>query len=70
MRNNDRTNIKPKKRKLPQNGIQSIIFTSPSTVRNFLDDHSSIPAHWRILSKGPLTSQALKKAGYESEVFK
>jgi len=62
-------NIKLPKRDLPVNGIDKILFTSPSTVRNFLHDYNKIPAHWKVLSKGPVTRQSLKEAGYESEVL-
>lgn len=62
-------NTKLPKRDLPVNGIDKILFTSPSTVRNFLQDYNKIPAHWKVLSKGPVTRQSLKEAGYESEVL-
>ena len=58
-------NVKPPKRDLPAIPIDQVIFTSPSTVKNFLNDHDTIPAHWDILAKGPVTAQALKEAGYE-----
>lgn len=57
-------NIKPPKRPLPQTWIDAILFTSPSTVRNFLADYGTIPGNWRILSRGPLTSAFLREAGY------
>jgi len=57
-------NIKPVKRPLPQNGIDKILFTSPSTVRNFLEDHGTIPKNWHIISRGPLTSACLREMGY------
>lgn len=62
-------NVKPAKRKLPEDGIQKIIFTSPSTVKNFLKDYKNIPSHWKILSKGTLTQKTLSKSGYQSEVI-
>ena len=62
-------NTKPSKRDLPKNGINKILFTSPSTVKNFLQDYNTIPDHWTILSKGPVTKKSLKEAGYESEVL-
>jgi uroporphyrinogen III methyltransferase/synthase len=58
-------NIKPPKRNLPDISIDQVIFTSPSTVKNFLIDYGTIPAHWDILAKGPVTAQALKEAGYQ-----
>ncbi|MBI3315301.1 MAG: uroporphyrinogen-III C-methyltransferase, partial [Candidatus Omnitrophica bacterium] len=58
-------NIKPPKRDLPDISIDQVIFTSPSTVKNFLADYGTIPAHWDILAKGPVTAKALKEAGYQ-----
>lgn len=57
-------NVKPPRRDLPAEGIDRVVFTSPSTVRNFLRDYGSIPAHWKILSRGPATSRSLREAGY------
>lgn len=62
-------NKKPAKRDLPRFPIHKILFTSPSTVKNFIEHYGTIPLRWQILSKGPLTSQALKKAGYDSEML-
>ncbi len=62
-------NTKPEKKVLPTKEIKTIIFTSPSTVKNFLDDYNVIPAQWTILSKGPVTQRALTEAGYISEVL-
>jgi uroporphyrinogen-III synthase len=62
-------NTKLPKRDLPVAGIDKILFTSPSTVKNFLKDYHAIPGHWKILSKGPVTRESLKEAGYESEVL-
>jgi len=62
-------NTKHPKRDLPFEGIDKILFTSPSTVRNFLQDYHEIPGQWKVLSKGPVTRQSLKEAGYESEVL-
>lgn len=62
-------NTKPDYRELPKKGISNIIFTSPSTVINFLKDYDRIPDNWRIFSRGPLTTQALKEAGYQAEVL-
>ncbi len=61
-------NIKPPKRPLPKEEIQKILFTSPSTVENFLKNYGRIPKGWRILSKGPLTAHHLKNKGYKSEI--
>jgi len=61
-------NTKSPLRKFPQDRIDSVLFTSPSTVKNFLADFGSVPTQWEILCKGPLTQKALKEAGYESEI--
>lgn len=62
-------NTKPRKRPIPQENIRQVLFTSPSTVRNFLEDYGQIPKEWGILSKGIVTSNYLKKAGYENEML-
>lgn len=62
-------NVKPPKRKLPEDGITQVIFTSPSTVRNFLKDYKRIPSHWKVLSKGTFTQRTLSEFGYQSEVI-
>ncbi|MCB9746923.1 MAG: uroporphyrinogen-III C-methyltransferase [Candidatus Omnitrophica bacterium] len=60
-------NEKIEKRDLPKVAIDNIVFTSPSTVKNFLDDYKSIPREWKVWSKGPVTSQYLKEVGYENQ---
>jgi uroporphyrinogen III methyltransferase/synthase len=62
-------NLKPQKRDLPGGRIEAVIFTSPSTVRNFLDDYGEIPRSWRIFSKGPHTQRCLAAKGYLSEIL-
>ncbi len=62
------TNTKPAKRPLPEISIDTIIFTSPSTVKHFIEDYGQIPSSWEILAKGPVTHQALKDSGYESKI--
>ena len=62
-------NTKPLKRDLPNEDIRGIIFTSPSTVQNFLEDYQIIPKHWEILAKGPVTEAVLKQAGYYSRII-
>ena len=57
-------NIKPPKRDLPSVNIDGVIFTSPSTVRNFLIDYGRIPKTWQIMAKGPVTLKTLQEAGY------
>ncbi len=58
-------NVKPSKRPLPDESIDGVIFTSPSTVKNFLQDYGTIPALWHIFAKGPVTAQALQERGYQ-----
>ena len=58
-------NIKPPKRPLPAFPIDGIIFTSPSTLKNFLEDYGTIPDSWQIYAKGPVTEKALIEAGYQ-----
>ncbi len=62
-------NTKPKKRLLPKEDIQAVVFTSPSTVVNFIKDYGKIPASWEILCKGPVSQKALKKFGYEAKII-
>ena len=57
-------NTKPAQRHLPDLNITGVIFTSPSTVRNFLTDYGTIPEHWQIMARGPVTLKALQEAGY------
>ena len=58
-------NIKPARRDLPSLDIKGVIFTSPSTVRNFLTDYATIPDTWQIMARGPLTLKTLQEAGYK-----
>lgn len=60
-------NVKPPKRRLPDQFIDTVIFTSPSTVKNFLKDYDTIPSYWKIYAKGPLTQKTLEEKGYPSE---
>ena len=57
-------NTKPAKRELPSVDINGVIFTSPSTVKNFLTDYGRIPDPWQIMAKGPVTLKTLQEAGY------
>ena len=57
-------NLKPRRQTLPQKGIDVVLFTSPSTVRNFLLNYGRIPGTWKILCKGPVTKEYLQKKGY------
>jgi len=57
-------NTKPAKRDLPSVPIDGVIFTSPSTVQNFLTDYGTIPFSWQIMAKGPVTLKTLQDAGF------
>jgi len=57
-------NTKTPTRDLPSVNIDGVIFTSPSTVQNFLTDYGTIPNSWKILAKGPVTLKTLQEAGY------
>ena len=61
-------NIKTPKKPLPNASIEGVIFTSPSTFQNFLEDYDTIPASWQILAKGPVTAKALQEAGYQPQM--
>lgn len=62
-------NTKPAKRPLPDTEIHTVMFTSPSTVVNFLKDYAKIPATWEILCKGPVSQRMLAKHGYKAAVI-
>ncbi len=62
-------NTKPAKADFSFRQIGKVIFTSPSAVKNFLEDYGAIPSDWQIFAKGLVTQAALKSHGYESEVF-
>ncbi len=58
---------KPAFRPLPEGPIDGVVFTSPSTMRHFLEDHGPIPREWRIFHRGPKTAACLREAGYAGE---
>jgi len=41
--------------------FNEIVFTSPSTVKAFYENYNAIPSHLRIVCKGAVTEDALKK---------
>ena len=57
-------NTKPARKDLPSIPIEGVIFTSPSTVNNFLADYGKIPEFWQIMAKGPVTLKTLQEAGF------
>lgn len=62
-------NIKPKQRPLPDEAIEAVMFTSPSTVVNFLKDYKKIPSSWTIYCKGPVSQKALAEHGYQGKIL-
>ncbi len=62
-------NTKPRKRSLPVEHIDAVVFTSPSTVVNFLKDYGKIPPCWEISCKGPVSQKALQKFGYDAQII-
>ena len=43
------------------NGVDEIVFTSPSTVKGFLEVFGPLPVNKKLLAIGPITEQALRK---------
>ncbi len=62
-------NVKPAKRALPKEQVDAVVFTSPSTVVNFMKDYGKIPSSWEVLCKGPASRKALKKYGYLARII-
>jgi hydroxymethylbilane synthase len=63
-------NICPKIKKQDLEGIDEIVFTSPSTVRNFFNIHQDIPARIKIWAIGPVTQAELEAFKVHSEILK
>lgn len=63
-------NVCPKIKKQDLARIDEIVFTSPSTVKNFLKIHRAIPARVKIWSIGPVTQAQLKAFKIRSEILK
>ncbi|MFH1208071.1 MAG: hydroxymethylbilane synthase [Candidatus Omnitrophota bacterium] len=63
-------NICPKIKKQDLGRIDEIVFTSPSTIRNFLKIHQDIPARIKVWAIGPVTQAQLKKFKVHSEILK
>jgi uroporphyrinogen-III synthase len=62
-------NLKPAHRALPKASIDAAVFTSPSTVVNFIKDYGKIPASWEVLCKGRVSQKALEKFGYKAAII-
>jgi uroporphyrinogen III methyltransferase / synthase len=63
-------NICPKIKKQDLGRIDEVVFTSPSTVKNFLKIHQDIPARIKVWALGPVTQAELKKFEVHSEILK
>jgi uroporphyrinogen III methyltransferase/synthase len=63
-------NICPKIKKQDLGRIDEIVFTSPSTVKNFLKMHPEIPARIKVWAIGPVTQAELKTFKIHSEIVK
>ena len=63
-------NICPKIKKQDLGRIDEIVFTSPSTVKNFLKIHGEIPARIKVWAIGPVTCSELKEHKIHSEIMK
>lgn len=63
------TNTKPPKKPLPQIPVDKVVFSSPSTLDNFLKDYGRIPEGWGVLCKGIRTWKSLREAGYDGEIL-
>jgi len=62
-------NIKPSKlRKVDISKINEIIFTSPSTIKNFIAKYKDIPKGIKIRCIGDVTRAEFKKYGFGGEV--
>jgi uroporphyrinogen III methyltransferase/synthase len=63
-------NICPGIKKQDLGRIDEIVFTSPSTVKNFLKIHSDIPERIKVWAIGPVTQAELQASKVQSEVLK
>lgn len=63
-------NLFPKIKKQNLDRIDEIVFTSPSTVRNFLKIHRDIPARIKVWAIGPVTRAELRTFKIDSEIVK
>ncbi len=63
-KNKKRTTIFPNLQDQSFAQVSHILVSSPSTVNYFLEIYHQIPQNWQIISKGPVTTQALSNVGY------
>jgi uroporphyrinogen-III synthase len=62
-------NICPEIKQQDLGRIDEIVFTSPSTVKNFLKIHHDIPARIKVWAIGPVTQTQLKTSKIRSEIL-
>ncbi|MDD5670631.1 MAG: hydroxymethylbilane synthase [Candidatus Omnitrophica bacterium] len=62
-------NVKTRTRKQDLRQIDEIVFTSPSTVRNFFEKYRNVPERIRMKAIGNVTKACLKEYGKEAEVI-
>ncbi len=63
-------NVCPKAKKQDLSRIDEVVFTSPSTVKNFMKIYRGIPARIKVWAIGPVTHACLNLFKIHSEVLK
>ncbi len=62
-------NIKPEVNKINLDDIEEIIFTSPSTVTNFMEEYNEIPKKIKVKCIGGVTQAQAKSYGLKAKVI-
>ncbi|MFQ5866898.1 MAG: uroporphyrinogen-III C-methyltransferase [bacterium] len=62
-------NIKPKVSKINLDDIEEIIFTSPSTVNNFMKEYKKLPRRVKVKCIGEITQAQAKSYGLNAKVI-
>lgn len=62
-------NICPKIQKQDLDRIDEIVFTSPSTVNNFMKVHASVPERVKLWAIGPVTLARLQELNMKAEIL-
>lgn len=63
-------NVPAKVVKQDLNKIDEVVFTSPSTVKNFLKIYREIPRHMKVTAIGPVTKACLKEYGIRAAIIR
>lgn len=63
-------NVRPKINKLDLSRVDEIVFTSPSTVKNFLNTYRKIPKPIQVWAMGPVTRSYLEGRGIKAGLLK